>query len=336
MSIPTLLLAPALALCATLNATAFPANLLAKPDDWFKSPDGRQTTACVLSWQTTHGSWPKNQDNTRQPFSGNRAKLDGTFDNGATTDELRFLARATRATGDPACHRAFLLGIDLILKAQYPNGGFPQYFPLSKRYHRHITFNDNTMVRLLEFLREVADDDRFAFLDRQRRTAARKAFDRGLACIVKCQVLVDGKPTVWCAQHDEVTLAPAAARSYELPSLSGCESAAILRFLMSLDQPSPEVVRTVKAGVAWFETAKLTGLRVATVNGDRQVLRDPAAPPLWARFYDLKTRQPFFCDRDGVKKSKLSEIGKERRNGYAWYGNWGNAVAKAYAKWPHR
>lgn len=317
-------------------ASAAPKDLLDKPATWFKSDEGRSTTACVLSWQAPAGDWPKNQDNTRKPFTGDRDKLKGTFDNGATTDELRYLARAIVATGDAACEKAFMAGFDHILTAQYPNGGWPQYYPLSKQYHRHITYNDNSMVRLLEFLREVATDKGYPFVSRERRSKALAAFDRGVSCIVKCQVVVGGKPTVWCAQHDEKSLAPATARSYELPSLSGSESAGILRFLMSLEKPSPEVVRAVKAGVAWFDAAAIKGIRVEKVDGDRKVIDDAKAPALWARFYDLETGEPFFCDRDGVKKPSLSEIGKERRNGYAWYGNWGESVAKAYAKWPHR
>ena len=40
---------------------------------------------------------------------------------------------------------------------------------------------------------------------------------------------------------------------------------------------------------------------------------------MWARFYDLDTELPFVCDRDGIKKKTLEEIGYERRNGYSWY-----------------
>lgn len=317
-------------------AAAFPSGLLAKPDAWFKSPEGRTAVACVLSWQSAAGSWPKNQDNTSRQFSGNRSSLAGTFDNGSTTDELRFLARAIRATGEDSCTAAFRLGLDHILQAQYPNGGWPQYHPPGKAYHRHITFNDDSMVRLMEFLGEVASSGDFPFVDPKRRATAGIAVRRGIDCILKCQVMVHGKPTVWCAQHDEVTLAPTAARAYELPSLSGAESAGILRFLMKIEQPGPEVVRAVRAGVAWFESAKLTGIRIEQVDGDRKVIKDGSAPPLWARFYEIETSRPFFCDRDGVRKFTLAEISKERRNGYAWYGNWGDAVAKAYARWPHR
>jgi pectate lyase len=307
--------------------------LLDKPDAWFRGSEGRRATECILSWQSTAGSWPKNQDHCAKPFRGDRSKLKGTFDNGATTDELRYLARAFRATGDEVCRSAFLKGFDHILAAQYRNGGWPQFHPPGKQYHRHITFNDGSMVRLLEFLRESA---RFELIDDARHRRARAAFDRGVACILECQIVIRGRRTVWCAQHDELSLAPAAARSYELPSLSGSESAGILRFLMSIERPSPELVRAIDAGVAWFDAAKLGGIRVREVDGDRRLVADPLAPSLWARFYDLDTGRPFFCDRDGIKKSDFAELGKERRNGYAWFGRWGEAVARDHARWRRR
>jgi pectate lyase len=320
-----------------MSAASFPSDLLKKSDAWYASAEGRKTTDCILSWQSTKGSWPKNNDTTKKPYTGSREKIEGTFDNKATTDELRYLAKAWRATRDEACKSAFLRGFDHILKAQYPNGGWPQHFPVKKSdYGRYITFNDGAMVRLMEFLGEVASDDAYSFVGPERRSAARAAVDRGIDCIVKCQIKIGGKPTVWCAQHDEVTLAPAKARSYELPSLSGSESAGIVRFLMNIEKPSPAVVGAVKAAVAWFEAAKIEGIRIEKVNGDRQVIKDTSAPPQWARFYDLETGLPFFCDRDGVKKSQLSEIGSERRNGYSWYGSWGESVIREYQKWPHR
>jgi PelA/Pel-15E family pectate lyase len=316
-------------------ARAFPGDLLKKSDDWFRSDAGRTAVENVISWQAESGSWPKNQDNARKRNSGSQQET-GTFDNGSTTDELRFLARAFAATDDASARKAFLRGYDHILDAQYRNGGWPQYFPPGKQYHRHITFNDNTMVRLLEFLRETARDERYEFIGDARRKSARRAFDRGIECILECQVVREGKLTVWCAQHDETTLKPAMARSYELESLSGSESAGIVRFLMSLEKPSPEVVRAVKAAVAWFEASGLRGIRIEKIDGVRTAVEDAKAPVLWARFYDIETNRPFFCDRDGVKKWHFNEIGRERRNGYAWFGGWGESVLKEYAKWSHR
>jgi PelA/Pel-15E family pectate lyase len=290
----------------------------------------------VLSWQSPHGSWPKNTNTTEKPYTGEPAQLQGTFDNGATVSELRLLARAFRATKDGRCERAFLKGLDAILKAQYPTGGWPQLHPPGPKYHRHITFNDGTMVRLMELLRETATQPGYEFVDASRRQAASAGFDRGVQCILKCQITVNGRRTVWCAQHDELDYRPRPGRTYELVSLSGAESAGVLALLMSLDTPGPEVVRAVQAGAEWFETVKLTGLRQIRTNGNKVIVRDPSAPPLWARFYEIETNRPIFSGREGVKKYDMSEIEAERRNGYAWYGDWGHSVADNYAKWKTR
>lgn len=311
---------------------------LKKPEAWFRSEEGKTVTSNILSWQAKSGSWPKNTDTTKA-FSGGaaeKAKIAGTFDNGATTGELRFLARAFNATGDGTLKEAFLKGLNNIFEAQYPNGGWPQYFPLSAQYHRHITFNDDAMVRVMRFLRDVAREPEFGFVDAEKRKLAQGAFDRGVACILKTQVKVGDLLTVWCAQHDEVTLQPASARSYELVSLSGSESVGILELLMSLEKPSAEVIKAVDAGVAWFETAKLKGIRQVKVDGDKKIINDLDAPALWARFYEIGTNRPFFSGRDGVKKYSIAEIESERRNGYGWYGEWGKDLPAHQAAWKKR
>jgi pectate lyase len=308
--------------------------LLKQPDEWFRSADGRRVTENVLSWQSSAGSWPKNKSTTAAPYTGDVAKVNGTFDNGATTDEIRFLSRAFSATREERCRRAVTRGLDHILAAQYPTGGWPQYAPPpEKSYHRHITFNDGSMVRLMELLREVASAPEFNFVDSTRREASRKAFDRGVACILKCQIRVNGRLTVWCAQHDEKDLSPRPGRSYELVSLSGSESAGILRFLMSVDNPNAEVMRAIETGVDWFASARITGWKVGREGKDKVLIADTNAPPLWARFYNIETGRPFFCGRDGIPKENFNDIEAERRNGYAWHGNWGESVATDYAKW---
>lgn len=304
--------------------------------------------ANVLSWQAEAGGWPKNTDTADTPYEGERGKLKGTFDNGATTDELRFLVRCVNAGGfsttksaaeNSSYLQAFSKGLTHILTAQYTNGGWPQLFPPGKRYHRHITFNDNSMVRLMEFLREAKISDRYGFVPADDRKAAGEAFERGVECILKCQIVVDGRRTVWCAQHDEVDFRPRDGRSFELASFSGSESVGIVRLLMSLEKPSPEVVAAVEGAVAWLEGAKITGLRVERRRGADGEMRlvmeeDAGAPAVWARFYDLETGKPFFCDRDGIKKPSILDLAEERRGGYAWYGTWaGSLMEKEYPRW---
>ena len=306
---------------------------LNKPADWFQSDEGKTIIKNIIAWQTPEGSWPKNTATTVPPKSRSQK---GTFDNNATVNELRLLARAYSGTKDPATKEAFLKGLDLILRAQYPNGGWPQNYPPGNGYARHITFNDGTMVRLMQFVREVGRRSDYFFVDSERRKRSAAAFDRGVECIVKAQIRVDGRLTAWCAQHDENTLEPRSARTYELVSLSGAESAGILDLLMSLEKPSPKVIAAVDAAVAWFDSVQLKGIRETRVDGDKRIVSDPDASPLWARFYEIGSNRPIFVGRDGVKKYAISEIESERRNNYAWYGRWGQSLPKKHAAWKKR
>src|SRR5262245_49920616 len=183
--------------CACHAAAAgFPWNRYsAKSDDWYRSTDGRRVADNLLSQQSPLGSWPKNFDTSANAYDGNPADIKGTFDNGATIGEIRFLARAYRATQEPKYRDAVIKGVDQILKAQYANGGWPQSYPPGKGYPRHITFNDNSMVNLMRLLREVATADSFAFVDASRRQSAQTAIDRGVDCMLKCQTVVNGKKT---------------------------------------------------------------------------------------------------------------------------------------------
>ncbi|HWN97326.1 MAG TPA: pectate lyase [Methylomirabilota bacterium] len=325
-------------------ATRGAGDYVRESDNWFRSDEARRIVTNILSWQSPNGSWPKN-NNTTVPFMGNREKLNGTFDNGATTDELRFLSRFVTVTKDTNSAAVFERGLAHILRAQYSNGGWPQYYPPPRdKYHRHITFNDDAMVRLMTFVREVATGKGYDFVQPNQREAAQRAFDRGIDCILKCQIKVNGKLTAWCAQHDEIDFSPRPARTYELASLSGSESAGLVRLLMSLEKPSPEVVRSIKAAVAWFESARIPDIKVVQVEAsntprgkDKTVVKDANARPMWARFYEIETGQPIFSGRDGVKKYSLAEIEYERRNGYAWLGYWPETLlANEYAGWQRK
>jgi PelA/Pel-15E family pectate lyase len=136
-------------------------------------------------------------------------------------------------------------------------------------------------------------------------------------------------------------LSPAPARTFELASLSGAESAGIVRLLMSLEKPTPDVIRSVDAAVAWFESAKISGIKVEQVEDknapkgtEKIVVKDVSAKPMWARFYEIESNKPIFSGRDGVKKYSLAEIEYERRNGYAWLGYWPETLlVKDYPAW---
>lgn len=291
----------------------------------------------VLLYQRQTGGWPKNYDRKEKLTAARRAgilkgrsKRDSTIDNGATHREIRLLADAYRRTSDERFAKAALRGIRYLLAGQYENGGWPQRFPDPRGYARHITFNDGAMIGVMDVLSSVARGEaEFSFVPGDVRDRCREAVQRGRTCILKCQIRAGGKLTAWCAQHDEATYEPRKARSYELASLSGSESVGIVRFLMQIDKPSDEVIRSIEAAAAWFERSKLTGIKVVRVKdatkpkgSDRVVVKDSAAPPMWARFYDIETNRPIFCSRDGIPRRTLAEISHERRNGYSWLGHY--------------
>ena len=321
------------------------------PDEWYGTADARKIADNVVFCQQNIGGWAKNKP-YHHPLSKadsieiikTKAGVAATFDNGATITEMRFLARVYAGTGDERYRNAFDKGLAYILEAQYPNGGWPQFYPFRKgktvSYAAHITYNDNAMVNVMNLLKEIAEGDaEFACLNiaSDKKQAAMLAFQKGVDCIVKTQIKINGSPTVWCAQHDEVTLQPANARAYELASFSGSESAGITLLLMNIKNPTKEIVSAVKGAVQWFEQHKIERIRIKreTSGGsvNTVVVTDATAPPLWARFYELETGRPFFCDRDGVKKYSLAEIGPERRNGYSWYTNAPEKVLKEYGEW---
>jgi PelA/Pel-15E family pectate lyase len=307
-----------------------------QPAAWYGGAEAIRIADNLLVYQRDIGGWDKNIDMAAPLTADKRAELEkekrdpaahSTIDNDGTYTQMRYLARVYTATHEQRYAAAFRRGLQYLLKAQYPNGGWPQFYPLRDGYWSHITYNDDAMIGVMGLLRDIgAKRPEFAFLNDEERTAARRAVDKGIECILKTQVTQNGKLTVWCAQHDERTLAPAKARAYELPSLSGSESVGIVEFLMGIEKPGPEVVRAIEAAVAWFRESKVSGIRVerkpapGTPRGfDNVVVADESAPPLWARFYELGTNRPIFCGRDSVVKYSMADIEYERRNGYRWY-----------------
>jgi PelA/Pel-15E family pectate lyase len=340
-SIATLFLAGFLMSGVASMAAPGAQDYLRKPAEWFSTEEAARAAGNILRNQTEHGGWPKNFDTTSDTATAPGDTLGRTtFDNGATLNELRFLARMLVATGNDRYREAFGRGLAAIFHAQYPTGGWPQvYPPPPKSYHRHITFNDGAMVNILVFLWEVTRDDRYSFVPEVQREFATDAFSRGIDCILKCQIEVNGQLTAWCAQHDEVDLSPRAGRKYELVSISGAESVGIVKLLMRLEDFSPEVVRAVESAVAWFERVKITGYRieeftaVTEPGAVRVAVRDEGAPPVWARMYDIATNEPLVSQMDGEAYLGLGEIGHGRR-GYDWFGRWPARLLEVdYPRW---
>lgn len=345
----TLVFASSVAAAAEAAPVRWGGELLKQKPEWYASAEARAAADAVLLYQSEFGAWPKNTDLLAPATAEALAEIEkggkaDTIDNGATTAPMRFLALVGNATANSQYHDAVLRGLDYLLAAQYPNGGFPQFYPLRPRgYYSRITYNDGAMINTLEVLREVAEGrDPWSFVDAARRGRALDAVARGIDCILRTQIRQDGKLTVWCAQHDEATLEPAWARAYEPPSLSGSESVGVVRFLMAIDQPSPEVVAAIEGAVAWFRAVPITGQRLderrnADGRKERTLTPDPAAPLLWARFYELGTNRPLYVDRDSKPNYDFMQVSYERRSGYGYHSTAPAALLERdYPEWRAR
>lgn len=331
--------------------------------EWYASPQARHTADVILSFQTPAGGWSKNMSMSgalRAPgerFAPNNLSrflspgdfdtprdpdwnYVGTIDNNATTTELNFLARVITATGvkDSADYiRGFLRGVNYLLAAQFPNGGWPQVWPLEGSYHDAITYNDDAMTLVMEVMHSVAEGKGdFAFVPQGTRKQAAASFANGLRCVLATQIRVNGRLTVWAQQHDALTLKPVSGRNYEMPAQTASESANILIFLMSdLAHPTPAEARSIRAGVAWLKKVAIHGEQYRRMpNGrGRELVAAPGAPAIWARYYQIGTDKPIFGDRDKTIHDNVSDLSRERQNGYSWYNTTPQSALDLYAQW---
>ncbi len=305
---------------------------------WFDGARTRWSGALadlILSYQQSHGGWPKNVDYTTAGTGTGGEDL-GTFDNGATVTEVVYLAELYRGTKDTKYRDSIRKAFDFILAAQYPSGGWPQFYPLRGGYSDHVTFNDDAMVHVLTVLHQAAesvppfDTDLFSDGDRDE---FRAAIAGGVDYILKAQWMQGDTLTVWCAQHGATDYQPKAARAYELESLSGSESVGVIAFLMTQPQ-APEIETAVKAALSWYRSddTVLDGYGYDTGQcPDGNPIAAQTGSRIWYRFYKLDTNAGFFSDRDGGTYFDLMEISQERRCGYRWAGNWGDRII-AYAE----
>ena len=230
----------------------------------------------MLIYQRDNGGWPKNYDmqavlTPEQINSLVKTKniLHTTFDNSTTYTHIEYLAQVYTITHIAKYKTACEKGIKFCLAAQYPNGGWPQYYPLeAKNYSRHITYNDGAYLGVMIMLEKMVENNsNFSFLDKALHKKAITAYQKGLDCILKTQIVDNGRITVWSQQHDEITSQPAWARAFEPPSICNGESSAIVLFLMDIKSPNEKIVKSIQSAVKWFYDSRILNTRVESIKG---------------------------------------------------------------------
>ena len=335
---------------------------------YYASSEAIHTADTILSFQFPNGGWSKNLDMSGPPrlpgqsFMANNLSrylgpdkngqpdfdtpanpnwnYGGTLDNDATNTQLRYLARISAAVPGHEGDRyraAFIRGVYYLMNAQYPNGGWPQVRPLEGGYHDAITFNDNAVSEAVTTLTDVSNaQGDYAFIPADMRKLAAASAQRGIEIILRCQMKIAGKPTIWAQQHDPLTLQPVSGRNFEPATFSAGESSDILIFLMKLPNPSSAIRASIEAGVAWLRAHAVYGQAYIGGRGDpagRHIVAQTGAGPIWSRYYSLTTGKPVFGDRDKSIHDDVNELSLERRNGYSWWNAGPQNALDAYAAW---
>lgn len=313
----------------------------------------------LLLYQRDNGGWIENRDPARildarekAAIVAEKAQARGSFDNRNIYSQIEYLAAAYGQTGKAAYREASARGLDYALAQQIAScGGWPHTVPGTASYHHYITIADEVTSGLLRLLRKISvGADPFGYVDAATRTRARAALERGDECVLKLQIVQSGQLTGWAGQYDPATLQPAQGRAFELPSIVSQETVEMLRYLMSVQQPSAAQVGSIENAVGWLRRSQISGVRLEKVmlekpvqypyhvaTFDYRLVDDANAAPLWARFYDLQDNSIVLANRDGMRVKNYSEIHPERRSGYAWFGTWPAALlGKEYPEWRAR
>ncbi|QNN71560.1 pectate lyase [Thermomonas carbonis] len=308
----------------------------------------------LLLYQRVDGGWKENEDparildaDTHARFAEEAKKTGGSFDNRNIYTQLDYLATAWAITGNARYRDGSLRGLQFTLAQQIAScGGWPHTVPARESYYPHITIADDVTAGVLGTLRKVLDERaRYAFVDAATLARVRDAVTRGDDCLLRLQVRQGDRLAGWVGQYDATTLQPAQGRKFELPSITGQETVGVVRYLMSIPSPSPEVIAAVDGAVDWLRRVELKGWRIETFDAppeqfryhgtdkDRRLVADPNAST-WARFHDLADNSAVLADREGRRLARYEDVTRERRTGYEWYGSWPRALLKTeYPRW---
>ena len=215
-----------------------------------------------------------------------------SLDDGQTQAALEFLIHADRALDfkHADVHDAVIYGLNALLKAQFPNGAFPQgwkepvppqpilkaRFPdydwktegRVKNYWDYYTLNDNVAGTVSDTL--IAAHQ--VYKDKKYQAALEKLGD----FLILAQ-MPDPQPG-WCQQYN-YEMFPIWARKFEPPAITGWESQDVLETLIKIARYTGQkkYLEPIPRALDYFKRCLLPDGTIA-------------------RYYELKTNKPLYMD----------------------------------------
>lgn len=263
----------------------------------------KETAHALVKGQLQSGGWDYSIQFDPELRKGIAYRADGTAKgkNVTTLDDdnsqaaLRLLMRVDKALNfkDAKVHGAAEYALACLLKAQYPNGAWPQRFsdfpdpkkhPVKKAsfpeawsraypkpdYRGFYTLNDNTLADVVATLLEA----HATYGEVKYRSAAVKAGD-----FLLLAQLPDPQPA-WAQQYD-ADMHPAWARRFEPPSVTGGESFGAMHTLLVIyrETGDKKYLEPIPKALEYFKRSRLADGRLA-------------------RFYELRTNKPLYFTKD--------------------------------------
>lgn len=260
----------------------------------------RAAAGALIAGQNRHGGWDHTIDFAHP---GNETV---SFDDDQTQSAISFLLALNRAAPDEQLTAATRRALDLMVRSQLPNGGWPHLYPPRGNYHDYATFNDrgiNDCVRVM-LEAHALEPDNAEILQSLRRVAR--------------FIMISQHPPPqpgWAQQYNEF-LQPAWARTFEPASLGPSETLHNIETLIdlwlglgdaTLLEPIPDALR-------WVDSLRLPNGR-------------------WARFVELGTNQPLYYDRGRIRVDRVEDLHPERRTGYAYQVDLASRLAAAQRRY---
>jgi PelA/Pel-15E family pectate lyase len=300
----------------------------AATNDNFYLEAARETAQALVRGQVCSGGWtyiiefdPAARKDYPYRAEGNcdgfnvKSGVDGgrpasTLDDNVTQAALRLMMRVDRELdfADEPIHEAALTALDSLIRAQYPNGAWPQRYsafpnPSEHRvsrasypeswsrewpgpdYRGYYTFNDNSVSDVVDMMLEAAriyDDPKY-----------QAAAERGGDFMLLAQ-MPDPQPG-WAQQYD-ADMHPAWARIFEPPSVTGGESQGILKTLLLLyrETGKKKYLEPIPRALDYYEKS------ILPPSDNPSKYRARACPPgsiCMSRFYELKTNKPLYITK---------------------------------------
>lgn len=298
--------------------------------DQFYLDAARETAESLVYGQLQSGGWTQvihfaNAKRLGKYRNGKGGSWNvSSLDDGQTQAALEFLMHADEALAfkHAAIHDAVEYGLNALLKAQYPNGGFPQVWigPVEKKPVKKAAFPDfdyKTEGKVRNYWDYYTLNDNLAGDVADTLIAAHRIYKDGkykaalekLGDFLILAQMPDPQPG-WCQQYNN-DMMPMWGRKFEPPAITGWESQDVMETLIKIADHTgkKQYLEPIPRALDYFTKKCL--------------LKDGRI----ARYYEFKTNRPLYMDA----KYQLTYDDSAAPSHYGWKQPARfDAIAKAY------